>query len=133
MQHAGPYNLAGYSFGSCVAIEMVLELQRTENLAVVNSLHLLDGSHSFVSAYTKMYRGVKSITDEGHGETEALCVFVQQFTPVDYNQVSINHHSHHCHYHHHHCVFKPSCTKCRMAYAILLDLASMSVPSVNGF
>ncbi|KAJ8319449.1 hypothetical protein KUTeg_004540 [Tegillarca granosa] len=88
VQPVGPYHLGGYSFGSCVAIEMVLELQRTESPTVVKSLHLLDGSHIFVSAYTEMYRGVKSIINEEQGETEALCVFVQQFTPVDYIQLS---------------------------------------------
>lgn len=52
LQPDGPYRIAGYSFGACVAFEMCSQLQ-SHNQAV-ERLVLLDGSHSFVSAYTQV-------------------------------------------------------------------------------
>ncbi|GAU91939.1 hypothetical protein RvY_04096 [Ramazzottius varieornatus] len=51
IQPEGPYNLAGYSFGAGIAFEMALQLQ--ESNETVSNLILLDGSHSFVAAFTK--------------------------------------------------------------------------------
>lgn len=52
IQPDGPYRIAGYSFGACVAFEMCSQLQ-TQNKPV-ECLFLLDGSHSFVAAYTQV-------------------------------------------------------------------------------
>ncbi|XP_068717598.1 fatty acid synthase-like [Montipora capricornis] len=49
----GPYRLVGYSFGACVAIEMALQLEETKE---VDSLILLDGSHTFVEARSTWHR-----------------------------------------------------------------------------
>uniref|UniRef100_A0A8C4V073 Fatty acid synthase n=1 Tax=Falco tinnunculus TaxID=100819 RepID=A0A8C4V073_FALTI len=88
IQPEGPYRIAGYSFGACVAFEMCSQLQVQQNAShVLNSLFLFDGSHSFVAAYTQSYRAKLSQGNEAALETEALCVFVQQFTGIEYNKL----------------------------------------------
>lgn len=52
VQPDGPYRVAGYSFGACVAFEMCSQLQ-TQNQPV-DFLFLFDGSHSYVAAYTQV-------------------------------------------------------------------------------
>lgn len=61
IQPEGPYRIAGYSFGACVAFEMCSQLQGQQNAShALNSLFLFDGSHSFVAAYTQV-RNTKKI------------------------------------------------------------------------
>lgn len=52
MQPQGPYRIAGYSFGACVAFEMSSQLQVAGY--PVEHLFLFDGSHSYVAAYTQV-------------------------------------------------------------------------------
>lgn len=52
IQPEGPYRIAGYSFGACVAFEMCSLMQRQSS--TVEYLFLLDGSHSYVAAYTQV-------------------------------------------------------------------------------
>ncbi|NWV97535.1 FAS synthase, partial [Machaerirhynchus nigripectus] len=88
IQSEGPYRIAGYSFGACVAFEMCSQLQAQQNAShAFNSLFLLDGSHSFVAAYTQSYRAKLTQGNEAALETEALCAFVQQFTDTEYNKL----------------------------------------------
>lgn len=54
-QPDGPYRIAGYSFGACVAFEMCSQLQAQNH--AVDYLFLLDGSHSYVAAYTQVRGG----------------------------------------------------------------------------
>ncbi|NXJ82917.1 FAS synthase, partial [Trogon melanurus] len=87
IQPEGPYRIAGYSFGACVAFEMCSQLQAQQNaFHALNSLFLFDGSHSFVAAYTRSYRAKLTQGNEAALETEALCAFVQQFTGTEYNK-----------------------------------------------
>ncbi|XP_013390789.1 fatty acid synthase isoform X1 [Lingula anatina] len=86
IQTTGPFRLAGYSFGACVALEMALQLQG--KAVEVQHLLLLDGSHTYVAAHTEQYRTRLMSTDnEADAESEALCAFVQQFIPVEYTQL----------------------------------------------
>ncbi|TKS90319.1 Fatty acid synthase [Collichthys lucidus] len=85
VQPDGPYRIAGYSFGACVAFEMCSQLQ-TQNLSV-EYLFLFDGSHSYVAAYTQTYRAKLTPGKESEAETEALCAFIQQFTGIEYNKL----------------------------------------------
>ncbi|XP_030610501.1 LOW QUALITY PROTEIN: fatty acid synthase [Archocentrus centrarchus] len=85
VQPEGPYRIAGYSFGACVAFEMCSQLQ-TQNQPVEN-LFLFDGSHSYVAAYTQSYRAKLTPGNESEAETEALCAFIQQFTSIEYNKL----------------------------------------------
>lgn len=85
VQPDGPYRIAGYSFGACVAFEMCSQLQ-TQNLPV-EYLFLFDGSHSYVAAYTQSYRAKLTPGKESEAETEALCAFIQQFTGIAYNKL----------------------------------------------
>ncbi|NXR31789.1 FAS synthase, partial [Zosterops hypoxanthus] len=88
IQPEGPYRIAGYSFGACVAFEMCSQLQAQQNAShALNSLFLFDGSHSFVAAYTQSYRAKLTQGNEAALETEALCAFVQQFTSTEYNKL----------------------------------------------
>uniref|UniRef100_A0A8C2UDF0 Fatty acid synthase n=1 Tax=Coturnix japonica TaxID=93934 RepID=A0A8C2UDF0_COTJA len=88
IQPEGPYRIAGYSFGACVAFEMCSQLQAQQNAShALNSLFLFDGSHSFVAAYTQSYRAKLTQGNEAALETEALCAFVQQFTGIEYNKL----------------------------------------------
>lgn len=55
MQPEGPYRIAGYSYGACVAFEMCFQLQTQQSPAPThNSLFLFDGSHTYVLAYTQV-------------------------------------------------------------------------------
>ena len=53
----------------------------------LGSLNLLDGSHSYVAAHTIHYKN-KIKGDMARAETEAMCAFLNQFMPIDYNKVS---------------------------------------------
>ncbi|NXY81485.1 FAS synthase, partial [Alcedo cyanopectus] len=88
IQPEGPYRIAGYSFGACVAFEMCSQLQAQQNAShALNSLFLFDGSHSFVAAYTQTYRAKLSQGNEAALETEALGVFIQQFIGIEYSKL----------------------------------------------
>ncbi|XP_041830190.1 fatty acid synthase isoform X2 [Melanotaenia boesemani] len=85
LQADGPYRIAGYSFGACVAFEMCSQLQNQNQ--PVDHLFLFDGSHSYVAAYTQSYRSKLTPGNESEAETEALCAFIQQFTGIEYNKL----------------------------------------------
>ncbi|XP_076458650.1 fatty acid synthase-like isoform X1 [Babylonia areolata] len=69
VQAEGPYRLAGYSFGCCVAFEMALQL----GPGGVVSLHMLDGSHQYVKSHTDVYR--QKIRTEDNSEAEAMGLY----------------------------------------------------------
>jgi len=76
----GAVRLAGYSFGACVAIEMALQMQQQDSSGSVQSLMLLDGSHSFVAAYTDRTRQRVALSgDTASIESGVICTFVSQF------------------------------------------------------
>ncbi|KAJ7984800.1 hypothetical protein DPEC_G00358530 [Dallia pectoralis] len=85
VQSDGPYRIAGYSFGACVAFEMCSQLQAQGRS--VEYLFLFDGSHSYVAAYTQSYKSKLTPGKESEAETEALCAFIQQFTGIEYNKL----------------------------------------------
>ncbi|XP_064351418.1 fatty acid synthase [Camelus dromedarius] len=88
VQPEGPYRIAGYSYGACVAFEMCSQLQAQQSAAPANhSLFLFDGSHSYVLAYTQSYRAKLTPGCEAEAEAEAMCFFVQQFTDVEHGRV----------------------------------------------
>ncbi|KAK2112407.1 hypothetical protein P7K49_012154 [Saguinus oedipus] len=88
VQPEGPYRLAGYSYGACVAFEMCSQLQAQQSPAPTNnSLFLFDGSHTYVLAYTQSYRAKLTPGCEAEAETEAICFFVQQFTDAEHSRV----------------------------------------------
>ncbi|XP_008826418.1 fatty acid synthase [Nannospalax galili] len=88
VQPEGPYRVAGYSFGACVAFEMCSQLQAQQGPAPThNSLFLFDGSHTYVMAYTQSYRARMTPGCEAEAEAEAICFFIRQFTDAEYSQV----------------------------------------------
>ena len=77
---SGTVRLAGYSFGACVAVEMALQLQQQDASGSVQSLILLDGSHSSVAAHTDRYRQRLALVRESAvTEAAVICAFVSQF------------------------------------------------------
>ncbi|KAI5764340.1 FASN protein [Gulo gulo luscus] len=89
VQPEGPYRIAGYSYGACVAFEMCSQLQAAQPspAPMHNSLFLFDGSHSYVLAYTQSYRAKMTLGCEAEAEAEAMCFFVQQFVDVEHDRV----------------------------------------------
>ncbi|XP_073462807.1 fatty acid synthase [Aquarana catesbeiana] len=88
VQTEGPYWIAGYSFGACVAFEMCSQLQtQRDSSQAPDSLFLFDGSHSYVAAYTQSYRAKLTPGSDAEAETEALCAFIQQFIGTEYNKL----------------------------------------------
>ncbi|KAM5135188.1 fatty acid synthase-like isoform 1-T1 [Mantella aurantiaca] len=88
VQKEGPYWIAGYSYGACVAFEMCSQLQaQRDSSQVPDSMFLFDGSHSYVTAYTQRYRAKLTPGNEAEAETEALCAFIQLFTGIEYNKL----------------------------------------------
>ncbi|MCQ7632684.1 SDR family NAD(P)-dependent oxidoreductase, partial [Salmonella enterica] len=88
VQPDGPYRVAGYSFGACVAFEMCSQLQAQQGPAPAhNSLFLFDGSHTYVLAYTQSYRAKMTPGCEAEAEAEAICFFIKQFTDAEHSKV----------------------------------------------
>ncbi len=82
----GPYSIAGYSFGACVAFEMALQLQASND---VEKLYMLDGSHSYVAAHTELHKAKMTPGDMKQAHVEAMVAFMYQFTDLDYSKVNI--------------------------------------------
>uniref|UniRef100_A0A452SJH0 Fatty acid synthase n=1 Tax=Ursus americanus TaxID=9643 RepID=A0A452SJH0_URSAM len=88
VQPEGPYRIAGYSYGACVAFEMCFQLQTQQSPAPThNSLFLFDGSHTYVLAYTQSYRAKMTRGCEAEAEAEAMCFFLQQFIDMEHDRV----------------------------------------------
>uniref|UniRef100_UPI00398F77C5 fatty acid synthase n=1 Tax=Pristiophorus japonicus TaxID=55135 RepID=UPI00398F77C5 len=88
VQPEGPYRIAGYSFGACVAFEMCTQLQAQASVPrPVDCLILLDGSHSYVAAYTQSYKAKLTTGNDAEAETKAMCAFVGQFTNAEPNKL----------------------------------------------
>ncbi|KAM4844089.1 fatty acid synthase [Thomomys bottae] len=85
VQPEGPYRVAGYSYGACVAFEICSQLQVQQGSAPThNSLFLFDGSPAYVLAYTQSYRAKMTPGCEAEAESEAVCFFTQQFIDADH-------------------------------------------------
>ncbi|XP_011870702.1 PREDICTED: fatty acid synthase-like [Vollenhovia emeryi] len=78
IQKKGPYHLAGYSFGTCVAIEMTLQLESAGEKVV---LSLIDGSLAFTHQQSKMIGKLNNLEDGivSDGCMKALAFFSTQF------------------------------------------------------
>ncbi|KAL1765601.1 fatty acid synthase [Sigmodon hispidus] len=88
VQPEGPFRVAGYSFGACVAFEMCSQLQAQQGPAPThNSLFLFDSSHTYVLAYTQSYRAKMTPGCEAEAEAEAICFFIKQFTDAEHSKV----------------------------------------------
>lgn len=89
VQKRGPYHLAGYSFGSSVAIEMTLQLETAGEEVILN---LIDGSPTYVQQQCDMIGKMdemKNVTSEGC--MKALSYFIIQHNKnITFNQVSIS-------------------------------------------
>lgn len=86
---AGPYRLAGYSFGAMVALEIANQLkkQHPDQSDIVQSLTLLDGSQRFVEQYTNTYRKVMKLNSPAEEEAMSLCAFLKRFIEIDQAEV----------------------------------------------
>ncbi|CAG7823270.1 unnamed protein product [Allacma fusca] len=85
IQPQGPYDIAGYSFGCTISLEMALQLECSGEL--VRNLIFLDGSHKYVSIMTGEYKKKRNIADSdlaSENEADALCTFLMQFMSFEY-------------------------------------------------
>nr|XP_033193891.1 fatty acid synthase [Bombus vancouverensis nearcticus] len=79
IQTEGPYNIIGYSFGSCIGLEMAVQLQKAGHKT---NLTLIDGSPDFIKLHSvelgkrATEESAEVITD---GLRKCLAYFVRQF------------------------------------------------------
>lgn len=89
IQKKGPYHIAGYSFGACVAFEMALQLESANEVVV---LTLLDGSPEFVRLHCieigkHAGRSRQDVSEDRFRKT--LSFFIKQFNAkLSYIQVT---------------------------------------------
>ena len=87
VQPAGPYKLAGYSFGATVAFEMARQLEHCGSMGV-DSLTLLDGSPAFLKYLVSLYKArFHNEGNEALKETFAFCSFLINFMDIDFHKV----------------------------------------------
>ncbi|KAJ8019038.1 Fatty acid synthase [Holothuria leucospilota] len=93
---SGPYNLAGYSFGAVVALEIARILQNNENDQSEIKLFLFDGSPSYGASRTQAIaeigyplgnEDIEALGQRGTFEVQSLCYFVQQFTNISFEKM----------------------------------------------
>lgn len=91
VQSIGPYTIAGYSYGGCVAFEMVTQIERDSNEKC--NLIMLDGSPTYVSWYTEAQSirnssGKAPSHNKSRDEAYALAYFGMTCANLDYKLVS---------------------------------------------
>lgn len=92
VQTIGPYTIAGYSFGGCVAFEMVTQLERDANEKC--KLIMIDSSPTYVSWYTEaqLARNAQGRSPTGQNpskdESYAFAYFGMIVGQLDYKMVS---------------------------------------------
>jgi fatty acid synthase len=74
-------DLIGYSFGTCIAFEMALQLQRAGKK--VKNLILLDGSPSQIYNAIEVFRKLYGANDDESKLNTGLVTFLVQHVPVD--------------------------------------------------
>lgn len=86
VQAVGPYTIAGYSYGGCVAFEMVTQIEREtkENCNLI----MLDGSPTYVSWYTEAQSSRNARGNKSKDEAYAFAYFGMVCANLDYKLVS---------------------------------------------
>lgn len=92
VQKSGPYTIAGYSYGGCVAFEMVTQIERQTKEKC--SLVMLDGSPMYVSWYTEAQAsrnadGKQPANNTSKDEAYALAYFGMVIAKLDYKLTAI--------------------------------------------
>ena len=91
VQTLGPYTIAGYSYGGCVAFEMVTQLENSNEKC---NLVMIDSSPTYVSWYTESYMARNAVGRSPVGqnpakdEAFAFSYFGMICGNLDYKQVS---------------------------------------------
>jgi fatty acid synthase len=86
VQVTGPYTIAGYSYGGCVAFEMVTQIERKTKEKC--NLIMLDGSPTYVSWYTEAQSSRNARGTKAKDEAYALAYFGMVCAKLDYKLVS---------------------------------------------
>ncbi|EZA60541.1 hypothetical protein DMN91_010029 [Ooceraea biroi] len=81
VQKKGPYHVAGYSFGSCVAIEMAMQLEFAGEKVI---LSLIDGSPAYIRQQTEMI-GKVDTTQEDYIPSDA-CMKALAYFSIQFNK-----------------------------------------------
>ncbi|KAK2587686.1 hypothetical protein KPH14_003803 [Odynerus spinipes] len=76
IQKKGPYHIAGYSFGTCIAFEMGVELEKAGEEV---TLTFIDGSPSFVNVHTVSKKAIDGSATEIDDYKKTLAFFVTLF------------------------------------------------------
>lgn len=87
VQAKGPYSIVGYSFGGCVAYEIVSQLENENEKC---NLIMIDGSPTYVSWYTeaqKQRNMAGTTASKGQDESYALAFFGMVCGKLDYKKV----------------------------------------------
>jgi len=79
VKEKGPYNLAGYSFGTCIAIEMALQL---ESVGEKVNLTLIDGSIAYMRQHMEMIGKIDTTKDI----TLDSCVKALAYFSIQFNK-----------------------------------------------
>ena len=92
VQTTGPYHIVGYSFGGCVAFEIITQLENADEKC---KLIMLDGSPSYISFYTEaqLQRNATGRSPVGQNsskdEAYAFAYFAMVCGKLDYKIVSL--------------------------------------------
>lgn len=88
VQKKGPYTITGYSYGACVAFEMATQLEAASQQ--VACLFLLDGTYTFKTEHSGDVHSRTGLPiTESTSQSDAICLFMQQFMSFDYAKVNI--------------------------------------------
>lgn len=79
----GQYDLVGYSYGSLIAFEICLQLQELLGEKSVKKLLLLDGSPSYLKAFTIEMKSQNNVTEEIEAHIEMLLGFAAMVHPLE--------------------------------------------------
>lgn len=79
----GQYDLVGYSYGSLIAFEICLQLQQLMGEKSVKKLLLLDGSPSYLKAFTIEMKDKNHVAEETDAHVEMLLGFAAMVHPLE--------------------------------------------------
>ena len=77
------YDLVGYSYGAVIAFEMSVQIQKLFGEKAVKKLVLLDGSPTYLKAFTMELGSKNSVLEEHEAHVEMLLGFTSMLYPIE--------------------------------------------------
>ncbi|KAJ8026449.1 Fatty acid synthase [Holothuria leucospilota] len=94
IQPDGPYNIAGYSFGAILALELVIYLQNEHNITQKHNLMLIDASPDYVSSRFRIViedqleqEDIQAVGLRDATNIQILTQFIQGFKQIASNEL----------------------------------------------